>query len=53
MADQLAISVSPEPGYVVVSVAGEIDVATAAQFREQLASVISGGRGGLWSIWRG
>jgi anti-sigma B factor antagonist len=39
----LTISVSPEPGYVVVSVAGEIDVATAAQFREQLASVISGG----------
>lgn len=43
MDDALTISVSPEPGYAVVSVAGEIDVATAAQFREQLASVISGG----------
>jgi anti-sigma B factor antagonist len=43
MNDALTISVSPEPGYVVVSVAGEIDMATAAQFREQLASVISGG----------
>ena len=43
MGDALTISVSPEPGYVVVSVAGEIDMATAAQFREQLASVISGG----------
>jgi anti-sigma B factor antagonist len=43
MDDELTISVSPEPGYVVVSVAGEIDMATAAQFREQLASVISGG----------
>src|SRR5215475_1290750 len=43
MNDELTISVSAEPGYVVVSVAGELDVATAAQFREQLASVISGG----------
>jgi anti-sigma B factor antagonist len=43
MDDGLTISVSPEPGYVVVSVAGEIDMATAAQFRDQLASVISGG----------
>jgi anti-sigma B factor antagonist len=43
MADALTISVSPEPGYVVVSVAGGIDMATAAQFRDQLASVISGG----------
>jgi hypothetical protein len=40
---QLIISVSPEPGYVVVSVAGEIDIATAAPFRERLASVICGG----------
>src|SRR5215467_5980592 len=43
MDNELTISVSPEPGYVAVSVAGEIDMATAAQFREQLASVISGG----------
>ena len=43
MDDQLSISVSPEPGYVVVCVAGEIDIATAAQFREELASVICGG----------
>jgi len=43
MDDELTISVSPEPGYVVVSVAGEIDMATAPQFREQLASVISCG----------
>jgi len=43
MGDQLTISVSPEPGYVVVSVAGEIDIATAAPFRERLASVICGG----------
>jgi anti-sigma B factor antagonist len=43
MGDQLTISVSPAPGYVVVSVAGEIDIATAAQFRERLASVIGGG----------
>jgi len=43
MDDELTISVSPEPGYVVVSVAGEIDMATAPQFREQLSSVISGG----------
>ena len=43
MDDELTISVSPEPGYVVVSVAGEIDMDTAAQFRDQLASVISDG----------
>src|SRR5215469_83451 len=43
MDNELTISVSPEPGYVAVSVAGEIDMATAPQLREQLASVVSGG----------
>lgn len=43
MDDRLTISVSPGPGYLVVSVAGEIDTVTASQFREQLASVITCG----------
>jgi hypothetical protein len=53
MDDELTISVSPERGYVAVSVAGKIDMATAAQFRDQLALVISGGRGEWCSTWRG
>jgi anti-sigma B factor antagonist len=42
MDDGLTFSVSPEVGCVVVSVAGEIDTITAPQFRDRLASVVSG-----------
>lgn len=43
MDDGPLISVTAEPGYVRVSVAGEIDMAAAPQLRKQLAAVISGG----------
>jgi anti-sigma B factor antagonist len=39
----LSFSVSLGPGYAVVAVSGEIDMTVAAQFRERLASVLTGG----------
>src|SRR5215469_789780 len=41
--DPLTFSVSHEPGYVVVSVAGEIDAGTEREFREALTSALTDG----------
>ncbi len=41
--DSLAFSVSREPGYVVLSVAGELDAATEQRFRDALTSVLTHG----------
>ena len=38
--DSLAFSVSREPGYAVVSVAGKVDASTEQQFRDALTSVL-------------
>ena len=43
MSDLLVHSVAEGPGYAVVSVAGEIDVATVSEFRGALVSVLSRG----------
>jgi anti-anti-sigma factor len=39
----LTCSVSHGPGYVVVSVAGDVDASTEQRFRDGLTSVLSGG----------
>jgi anti-anti-sigma factor len=41
--DSLRFSVAHEPGYAVVSVAGEIDAGTEQQFRDALTSVLARG----------
>jgi len=41
--ESLNFSVSDGPGYVVVSVAGEIDAGTEEQFRDALTSALSRG----------
>lgn len=41
--DSLAFSVSREPGYVVLSVAGELDASTEQRFRDALTSVLTHG----------
>ncbi len=41
--DSLSVSVTQEPRYAVVSVAGEIDAGTERQFRDALASVLARG----------
>jgi anti-sigma B factor antagonist len=41
--DPLSISVSQGPGYVVVSVAGELDASTEREFRDALTSVLAPG----------
>ena len=41
--DSLNFSVSDGPGYVVVSVAGQIDAGTEQQFRDALTSALSHG----------
>jgi anti-sigma B factor antagonist len=41
--DSLAFSVSREPGYAVLSVAGQIDAGTEQQFRDALTSVLAHG----------
>jgi anti-sigma B factor antagonist len=39
----LTIQARREPGYVVVTVAGEVDIATVARLRERLAALAAGG----------
>ena len=43
MSKALTIRVRREPGYVVVAVAGEVDIATVAQLRERLAALAVSG----------
>jgi anti-sigma B factor antagonist len=43
MAKALTIRARREPGYVIVSVAGEIDIATVARLRERLTALAVGG----------
>ena len=43
MGKALTIRARREPGYVVVTVAGEIDIATVARLRERLAALAVGG----------
>ena len=42
--DELTIRVHRKPTYVLVTVAGEVDIATAAQLRESLRALVAGGR---------
>ena len=44
MGEALTIEARHERGYPVVTVAGEIDIATAARLREQLFELAAGGR---------
>ena len=43
MGKVLTIQAHREPGYVIVTVAGEIDIATAARLRERLSALAAGG----------
>jgi anti-sigma B factor antagonist len=42
--DSLAIGVRHEPGYVILTVAGEIDIFTVARLRDQLFTLAADGR---------
>ena len=44
MGEALTIEARHERGYPVVTVAGEIDIATADRLREQLSELAAGGR---------
>ena len=43
MAKALTIRARREPGYVIVSIAGEVDIATVARLRERLTALAVGG----------
>src|ERR1700737_1652847 len=43
MAKALTIRARREPGYVVVTVAGEVDIATVARLRERLSALAASG----------
>jgi anti-sigma B factor antagonist len=43
MPKALTVRAKREPGYVVVSVAGEIDIATVSRLRERLSALAAGG----------
>jgi anti-sigma B factor antagonist len=43
MAKAITIRARREPGYVVVTVSGEVDIATVARLRERLAALTVGG----------
>ena len=43
MAKALTIRARREPGYVVVTVAGEVDIATVARLRERLSALAADG----------
>jgi anti-sigma B factor antagonist len=43
MGKALTIQDRREPGYVVVTVAGEVDIATVAELRERLSALAAGG----------
>ena len=42
--DELTVLVRHEPGYVLVTVAGEVDFASAAGLRERLVTLVAAGR---------
>jgi anti-sigma B factor antagonist len=42
--DMLTVRVRHEPGYVLVTVAGEVDFASAAGLRERLVALVAAGR---------
>lgn len=44
MSLKLAITVADEPGHLLVTVAGEIDIATMPQLRDELAELTASGR---------
>src|SRR5690348_4124579 len=44
MHDSLIISVRTEPGYVIITAAGEIDIFTVARLREELFTLARDGR---------
>jgi anti-sigma B factor antagonist len=44
MAEALIIRVRHQPGHVLITVAGEIDIATAPQLRDRLAALAASGR---------
>src|SRR5260370_15842105 len=44
MGEALTIEARHERGYPIVTVAGEIDIATAARLRERLVELAAGGR---------
>ena len=44
MDEMLAVQVRLQPGYAVIMVAGEVDIATAPQLREHLAVLAGSGR---------
>jgi anti-sigma B factor antagonist len=44
MGDELTIRVRRDRGYVIVAVAGELDIATVTQLRECLSSLAASGR---------
>jgi anti-sigma B factor antagonist len=44
MSPELIVQVKREPGYTTVTVAGELDVATAPQLREHLVALLAGHR---------
>jgi hypothetical protein len=44
MDDSLIIGVRPEPGYVIITAAGGIDIFTVARLREQLFTLVGDGR---------
>jgi anti-anti-sigma factor len=52
MGEELTIEARHERGYPVVTVAGEIDIATAARLRERLFELAAAGRPGCRSISR-
>jgi anti-sigma B factor antagonist len=43
MAKAMTIQTRREPGYVVVTIAGEVDIATVARLRERLSDLAAGG----------
>jgi anti-sigma B factor antagonist len=43
MGKALSIQARREPGYVIVSVAGEVDIATVGRLREHLSALVAGG----------
>ena len=43
MARALTIRTRREPGYVVVTIIGEVDIATVARLRERLSALAAGG----------
>ncbi|HEV8275618.1 MAG TPA: STAS domain-containing protein [Streptosporangiaceae bacterium] len=44
MSPELIVQVKREPGYTIVTVAGELDIATVPQLREHLVALLAGHR---------